>query len=57
MVSEALEFGPPLRSVWRTNLMEERESELPFEGKRVELEVGPHEIVTLEVEFDGRPAG
>jgi alpha-mannosidase len=49
---ERLIFTLPVRSAWRVNLLEEREEAHPVEGRReLRLELRPHEIVTLELEF------
>jgi alpha-mannosidase len=41
----------PLRGAWRTNLMEENESELSIDGRSVTLFIKPYEIVTLRLEL------
>ncbi len=51
-VAETLTFGRDCRSGWRTNLLEERQEELiAFSPRELGLEMGPHEIVTVEVMF------
>lgn len=50
--SERLDFGRPLSAAWRCNLIEERGEALPPAGPAaLELTLGPHAIVGLEVEF------
>lgn len=50
----ALRFEPPVVAAWRTDLLEERLCDLMMAGRHdVVVELGPHEIVTLEVEFAG----
>lgn len=47
-----LSFGRALRSARRTNLLEEPAGpELPISDRRLALTANPHEIVTLEIEF------
>jgi hypothetical protein len=58
-VEERLTLGRPVRAAWRTNLLEDRIHDLETEGPlRVVVSLRPHEIATLEVEFedDGTPA-
>ncbi|MGD0483020.1 MAG: glycosyl hydrolase-related protein [Gemmatimonadales bacterium] len=48
----ALRFGPPVAGAWRADLLEERLCALMMAGGHdVVVELGPHEIATLEVEF------
>jgi mannosylglycerate hydrolase len=48
----ALRFAPPVVAAWRTDLLEERLADLMMAGAHeVVVELGPHEIATLEVEF------
>jgi alpha-mannosidase len=50
--TDTLRFGAELSAAWKTNLLEERLSELAPSGPReLPLELGPHEIATIEVEF------
>ncbi len=44
-----LTTGFNLGSAWRTNLLEENESELPIDGNKVTFLVKPYEIVTLRL--------
>ncbi|MBM3316327.1 MAG: hypothetical protein FJY75_00600 [Candidatus Eisenbacteria bacterium] len=49
---EELRLGRRMRSAWRVNLLEEREEALPMaEVGALVLRLGPHEILTLEIEF------
>ena len=51
--SERLVFGRELRGAWLTNLLEERTGELrAVGGNTLELNLGPHAILTVEVAFD-----
>ncbi|MBD3392091.1 MAG: alpha-mannosidase, partial [Chitinivibrionales bacterium] len=46
-----IQFGVALEKAWRTNLNEERESEVPIDGKnRVRVTVASNRIVTLEIQ-------
>jgi alpha-mannosidase len=48
----ALRFGPAVAGAWRAGLLEERLCDLMMAGGHdVVVELGPHEIATLEVEF------
>ena len=50
--SEAFRFGMDVSAAWSTDLLENRLSELALAGPReLKLELGPHEIATVEVEF------
>ena len=50
----ALRFEPPVLGAWRTDLLEERLADLMIGGEHdLVVELGPHEIATLEVEFAG----
>jgi alpha-mannosidase len=44
-----LHLGFKLGSAWRTNLLEENQTELTAEGKTLTLSVRPYEIVTLRL--------
>jgi alpha-mannosidase len=44
-------FGRALESVWKTNLLEENESELSMENDSILLNLKPYQIVTLRVKF------
>jgi len=51
-VDETLTFGADLQSAFKVNLLEEREDEIPSDGpRRLPLRLGPHEILSLEVEL------
>nr|MBC8451057.1 hypothetical protein [bacterium] len=51
-ITETLTFGLPVRSAWETNLLEERKDQIPVSGGRqLVLDLGPHVIATVEVEF------
>ena len=51
-VHETLELGADVSAAWRTDLLENRLSELALSGPReLPLELGPHEVVTIEIEF------
>ncbi len=63
LVAETLVLGKPIRRAWRTDLLEERLEELavgtaggaPADASpatELVLELGPHEIVTLEIELE-----
>jgi mannosylglycerate hydrolase len=52
---QRLRFGSAIHGAWLTNLLEERQSELSSEGpagRHLELRLGPHEILTIEIEFE-----
>jgi alpha-mannosidase len=50
----ALRFGPAVAGAWRADLLEERLCDLMTAGGHdVVVELGPHEIGTLEIEFGG----
>jgi 2-O-(6-phospho-alpha-D-mannosyl)-D-glycerate hydrolase len=52
-VAETLDFGLPVATVFRTDLLEEREGEpLAHHGRSVQVACAGHEIVTLEIEFE-----
>jgi alpha-mannosidase len=52
-VDETLEFGSPVRAAWVLDLLEERVSEIPVPAPlELPFTLGPHEIVTLEVELE-----
>ena len=54
-IRERLEFGRKLKAVWSTNLLEERQGDLPvITENAVTLELGPHRIATIECEFQSR---
>ena len=55
---ERLLFGRPLRGGWRVDLLEERVAPLPLDPgheSALDLLLRPHEILTLELEFEGEP--
>jgi len=52
-VDETLTLGRRVRAAWRTNLLEEREGDLPVcSGYQVALTLGAHGIATAEIEFE-----
>ncbi len=52
-VDERLAFGLPVRASWRSDLLEARLESLQLAGDReVLVGLGPHEILTLEIEFE-----
>ena len=52
-VEETLKLGRAVGSAWRTNLLEERVRELEWsDGNSVAVPLRPHEIATVEIEFD-----
>ncbi|MFQ5653333.1 MAG: alpha-mannosidase [Planctomycetota bacterium] len=52
-VEEILVLGLDIVSAWRTNLLEERVSQLPVTGRReVTVPLKAHEIATVEMELD-----
>ncbi|UCG51783.1 MAG: hypothetical protein JSW58_16685 [Candidatus Latescibacterota bacterium] len=55
-VEESLTFGVAIQSAWKTDLLEERIAELSVMDRfELPLPLGPHEIVTLEVELETNP--
>jgi alpha-mannosidase len=51
-VDETLQFGVDLFAAWQLNLLEERGSGIDLKSTReLSLSLGPHEIVTVEVEL------
>ncbi len=51
-VAETLTFGLPIGSAWETDLLEERGDRMQPSGRyQLPLELGPHAIMTIEVEF------
>ena len=38
-----------LGKVWRTNILEENQSEIPTQGNQVQLEIKPYQILTLRL--------
>lgn len=46
-----LRLHRPVKSVWRTNLAEERQQRLPIENGVVTLPAGAKKIITVEIEF------
>jgi len=50
-ISGPLRFGRPPTGAWRASLLEERADALAIDGETIALELGAHEIFTLEVEF------
>ena len=56
-VTETLSFGPCVQAAWRTDLLEERQADIAVgEDNSVTLDLRPHEIVTVEVQFGARSA-
>jgi alpha-mannosidase len=51
-VQECLSLGARLRGAWRCDLLEEREAALPMTGRQLVVELGPAEILTLELELE-----
>jgi alpha-mannosidase len=50
--TQQLAFAQDLAGAWRTNLLEEREDELPVQSRRaIALDMTSFEVVTLEVAF------
>ena len=52
---QRLRFGTAIHGAWTTNLLEERETELSSggaSGRHLDLRLGPHEILTIEIEFE-----
>ncbi len=49
----ALRFEPDVVGAWRADLLEERLCDLMTAGREVVVELGPHEIATVEVELTG----
>ncbi|MFQ6045441.1 MAG: alpha-mannosidase [Gemmatimonadales bacterium] len=49
---ETLGFGRPVAGAWRVNLLEERVEQVAFEQTAVRMALRPHEIATVEIEFD-----
>ncbi len=53
-LAETLHFGPRITDAWQVDLLEERRETLAAPGAhRLELEIGPHAIVTVEVALAG----
>lgn len=50
-VRETLRCGRPLRAAWRCTLLEERAASLVTSGMDLQLELGPAEILTVELEL------
>lgn len=53
-VAETLHLGRRVAGAWTIDLLEERLSELEHREHRLALSLGPHEIATIELAFDGR---
>jgi alpha-mannosidase len=52
-IEETLQFGTPLRTAWLANALEERVTQLPVAGGlELPLTLGPHEIITIDVELE-----
>ena len=51
-VEETLRFGRDVRSSWRVNVLEERAMEMEADARKLDIALAPHEIVTVEVEFE-----
>jgi len=53
----ALRFAPAVVGAWRTDLLEERLGDLMVgDAHSLVVELGPHEIATVEVAFSAIPA-
>jgi alpha-mannosidase len=50
-VRETLRCGAPLRGAWRCGLLEERLADLPVTERDLHVDLGPAEILTLELEL------
>ncbi|MCK4510356.1 hypothetical protein KAW64_01385, partial [bacterium] len=51
-VDETLRFGVDVTEAWLTDLLEDRLSSLPMNNPReLSLQLGPHEIATVEIGF------
>jgi alpha-mannosidase len=46
-----LRLGRPIAGAWQCSLLEDRLSDVPFEGSSVEIPLSPHEIGTFEIAF------
>lgn len=48
----SLFFNPlPVKSIWKTNLLEDDEQLLRFQGSRVEVELRPFEVATFRLQL------
>lgn len=48
----SLSFYPlPVKTVWKTNLLEDDEEELKFQGGRVEVELRAFEVATFRLQL------
>jgi mannosylglycerate hydrolase len=53
---ERLRLGRPLAAAWQVNLLEERGEAVPIDDPhQIEIELGPHAILSVELEFAPRP--
>jgi len=50
-ISETLVTDAEIVGAWRLDLLENREAEVPAGGRRLHLEIGPHRILTVELQF------
>ena len=51
-VEERLTLGRPIRAAWRTDLLEQRIAPIDIPAERqIDLSIGPHGIVTVEIEL------
>ncbi len=48
-----LRFARPVRAAWRCNLLEDRAAPLSVDPAALRVELGPHEILTVEVALAG----
>ena len=51
-IQETLRTDMTIAGAWLTDLLEEREAELPARPHRVDLAIEPHRIVTVELEIE-----
>jgi len=42
-------FSEPVKEIWETDMMERRISKLPIQGRLVQVNLGAHEIKTIQV--------
>ncbi len=53
-VDETLTLARRVREAWRTNLLEERGAGIAVtDGFQIPVSLGPHEIATVEIQFEG----
>ena len=51
-IQETLRTDATIAGAWLTDLLEEREAELPARPQHVDLAIEPHRIVTVELEIE-----